>query len=70
MALDIKKLGGGPRGGAKLIEPRKIFTTLVRDVRFRRPSDEQGEVLDQWFAQRNRADDTIKMNTGAGKTLG
>jgi hypothetical protein len=69
MALDIKKLGGGPRGGAKLIEPRKIFTTLVRDVRFRRPSDEQGEVLDQWFAQRNRADDTIKMNTGAGKTL-
>lgn len=70
MALDIKKLSGGtPPGGGKIIEPRKIFTTLSRNARFRRPSDEQGEVLDQWFDRRKRPDNTIKMNTGAGKTL-
>ena len=68
--LDIKKLGGGkPPGGGNIIDPRKIFGTLARNPRFRRPSDEQGEVLDKWFAVRNQVDNTLKMNTGAGKTL-
>lgn len=66
--LDFGKLGGSAPGGG-IIEPRKIFTTLVRHARFRRPSDEQGEVLDKWFAERNRQDNTLKMNTGSGKTL-
>lgn len=70
MAFDIKKLGGGkPPGGGNIIDPRKIFGTLARNPRFRRPSDEQGEVLDKWFAVRAQADNTLKMNTGAGKTL-
>ena len=70
MAFDINKLSGGsPPGGGKIIEPRKIFSTLVRNPRFRRPSDEQGEVLDAWFEKRNRSDNTLKMNTGSGKTL-
>jgi replicative superfamily II helicase len=68
--LDIKKLGGGkPPGGGSIIDPRRIFGTLARDPRFRRPSDEQGEVLDKWFAVRTQVDNTLKMNTGAGKTL-
>lgn len=66
--LDFDALGkGGP--GAKVIPPRKIFTTLVRHPRFKFPSANQGEVLDKWFEVRNRADNTIKMNTGSGKML-
>ncbi|RVC79472.1 DEAD/DEAH box helicase [Mesorhizobium sp. M4A.F.Ca.ET.022.05.2.1] len=59
----------GDGGDGTIIEPRKIFTTLTRHPRFKRPSDEQGEVLDGWFARRNEHDLTIKMNTGSGKTL-
>src|SRR6185312_8066533 len=68
MALDLTKLQSSI-AGATLIEPRKIFTTLPRKPRFKRPSDEQGDVLDGWFGKRTRANNTIKMNTGAGKTL-
>jgi hypothetical protein len=68
--LDFGKLRGGSTGsGSDIIEPRKIFTTLPRNPRFRRPSDDQGEVLDKWFAARTRPDNTLKMNTGSGKTL-
>jgi hypothetical protein len=68
MALDFKKLNAGISAG-KLLEPRKIFTTLNRDPRFKRPSDEQADVLDAWFKRRAKSDNTIKMNTGSGKTL-
>jgi len=68
MTLDFSKLKVGIEG-ENVIEPRKIFTTLNRDGRFRRPSDEQGEVLDAWFSVRTNGDSTIKMNTGSGKTL-
>jgi len=68
MNIDFKKIKVGASGGI-IIEPRKIFTTLKREKRFRRPSDEQGEVLDLWYNQRGRGFNTIKMNTGAGKTL-
>jgi len=68
MPLDFGKLQLGPSRN-QLIEPRKIFATLNRNPRFKRPSDEQGEVLDQWFAKRATANLTIKMNTGSGKTL-
>jgi len=68
MTLNISKLQQSIAGTA-LIEPRKIFTTLPRNPRFKRPSDEQAEVLDGWFNNRSRANNTIKMNTGAGKTV-
>lgn len=68
MALDFTKLSTGLASG-KQIDPRKIFTTLKRDVRFKRPSDEQADVLDAWFEKRNRANNTLKMNTGSGKTV-
>ena len=68
MTLDFDKLQNNLSGPAT-IEPRKIFSTLARDPRFKRPTDEQGEVLDGWFQSRTHRDVTIKMNTGSGKTL-
>jgi superfamily II DNA or RNA helicase len=68
--LDFKSLSGGGSGaGTPVIEPRKIFTTLIRNPRFKFPSANQGEVLDKWFELRTRRDNTIKMNTGSGKML-
>ena len=68
MTLDWDKLEKGLSGAAQ-VEPRKIFSILARQARFKRPTDEQGEVLDIWFECRTRQDVTIKMNTGSGKTL-
>lgn len=65
--LDFGKLNAA--GGAKQTDPRKIFTTLKRDARFKRPLDEQADVLDEWYLRRNVKDLTIKMNTGGGKTV-
>src|SRR4051812_16915683 len=67
MPLDFRKLNDG--AAAKQTDPRRIFTTLKRDVRFKRPLDEQADVLDAWFARRTARDLTIKMNTGGGKTV-
>lgn len=65
--LDFGKLNAA--GSAKQTDPRKIFTTLKREARFRRPLDEQADVLDEWFSRRTAKDLTIKMNTGGGKTV-
>ena len=67
MVLDFGKLNDG--AAARQTDPRKIFTTLRRDPRFKRPLDEQADVLDGWFARRSAKDLTIKMNTGGGKTV-
>lgn len=67
MSLDFGKLNAGT--GAKQTDPRKIFTTLKRDARFKRPLDEQADVLDAWYARRQAKDLTLKMNTGGGKTV-
>ena len=66
MALDFEKLNAGT--STKQTDPRKIFTTLKRDARFKRPLDEQSDVLDAWYLRRSARDLTIKMNTGGGKT--
>lgn len=66
MILDFDKLNAGTT--AKQTDPRKIFTTLQRDPRFKRPLDEQADVLDAWYERRAIKDVTIKMNTGGGKT--
>ena len=65
--LDFDKLKAA--GSAKQTDPRKIFTTLKRDARFKRPLDEQADVLDGWYSRRTARDLTIKMNTGGGKTV-
>jgi hypothetical protein len=67
MSLDFGKLNAGT--AAKQTDPRKIFTTLKRDARFKRPLDEQADVLDVWYARKTARDLTIKMNTGGGKTV-
>lgn len=67
MSLDFGKLNAGT--GAKQTDPRKIFTTLKRDARFKRPLDEQADVLDSWYTRRSAKDLTLKMNTGGGKTV-
>ncbi|WP_193172110.1 helicase C-terminal domain-containing protein [Nisaea nitritireducens] len=67
MSLDFGKLNAGT--ATKQTDPRKIFTTLKRDGRFKRPLDEQSDVLDAWYARRPAKDLTIKMNTGGGKTV-
>jgi len=66
MILDFDKLNSGTI--AKQTDPRKIFTTLQRNSRFKRPLDEQADVLDAWYERRTAKDLTIKMNTGGGKT--
>lgn len=48
--LDFGKLNAA--GSAKQTDPRKIFTTLKRDARFKRPLDEQADVLDGWYSRR------------------
>ncbi|MCA3442291.1 MAG: DEAD/DEAH box helicase family protein [Rhodobacter sp.] len=68
MVLDLKKLKAG-NSLKKQSDPRKIFTTLKRNPRFKRPSDEQGDVLDGWYASRLQQSVTLKMNTGSGKTV-
>ena len=69
MALDYKKIKSG-LPSTKPTDPRKIFTTLKRDTaKFKRPSDEEGDVFDAWYGKRDRADNTLKMNTGSGKTV-
>ena len=68
MALDLTKIQKSFASAAQ-IDPRKIFTTLPRQPRFKRPSDEQADVLDLCFKNRDRKNNTIKMNTGAGKTV-
>lgn len=67
MVLDFGKLNASST--SKQTDPRKIFTTLKRDPRFRRPLDEQADVLDAWYARRVAKNSTIKMNTGGGKTV-
>lgn len=67
MSLDFGKLVGD--ASAKQTDPRKIFSTLQRDARFKRPLDEQADVLDAWYTRRASKDLTIKMNTGGGKTV-
>lgn len=67
MSLDFGKLSTGT--AAKQTDPRKIFTTLKRDARFKRPLDEQADVFDAWYLRRNAKDLTVKMNTGGGKTV-
>jgi hypothetical protein len=68
VALDLNKLKAN-NSSKKQTDPRRIFTTLKRDTRFKRPSDEQGDVLDGWFTAKDQTNVTLKMNTGSGKTV-
>jgi hypothetical protein len=66
MSLDWSQIGAGHRD--PLVRPREIFSALPN-----RPwpylRQEQGEVLEQWFARNDDRDVVIKQNTGGGKTV-
>lgn len=50
--------------------PGAVFTRIRKpESKYLRPTDEQGSILSSWFDRRNEQDLTIKLNTGAGKTL-
>ncbi|WP_174190056.1 DEAD/DEAH box helicase family protein [Nocardia barduliensis] len=66
MALDWSSIGA--KSSAPLVRPRDIFNALPK-----RPwsylRQEQGEVLEKWYTERDQHDNVIKQNTGGGKTV-
>lgn len=63
------KNGGGKIINIKIINPTEIFMSLPeKSAKYAYLRNVQAEVLDQWFLQRDRKDNIIKMNTGSGKT--
>lgn len=66
MPLDWSRVG--TRNREPLLRPRDIFTALPH-----RPwpylRQEQGEVLEKWYARKDDRDVVIKQNTGGGKTV-
>ena len=66
--IDFGKLGAQLHKG-KIINPTEIFMSLPeKSAKYAYLRNVQAEVLDQWFLQRDRKDNIIKMNTGSGKT--
>lgn len=53
----------------KVLDPREVFFTLDRKQGFSFPRDIQTEVMNRWYANRDRPDNVIKLNVGSGKTL-
>lgn len=50
--------------------PGAVFTRIRKpESKYLRPTDEQGVILSAWYERRDERDITIKLNTGAGKTL-
>lgn len=65
--IDFKKLADEPK--KDIIDPSIIFTSLPNKAKkYGYLRQVQGEVLDQWFQNRNQKNNIIKMNTGSGKT--
>lgn len=67
MIIDFSKLNVSSCQNS--LEPRDIFMELPnKDKRYSYPRDVQTEVWKQWFENRERKNNIIKMNTGSGKT--
>ena len=66
MPLDWGRVG--TRNQEPLLRPREIFAGLP-NRRWPYLRQEQGEVLERWFARRDDRDVVIKQNTGGGKTV-
>lgn len=66
MTLDWSRIGGGTHD--PLLRPRDIYAALaLRPWPYLR--QEQGEVLEKWYARKDDRDVVIKQNTGGGKTV-
>lgn len=68
MAVDFKKLRESKKQPAP-IDPIEIFRRLPRSARIKDLYTSQAEVLQAWFAARERKDHVLKLHTGGGKTL-
>lgn len=69
MSFDFRSLDKG-KPAKILTDPRQLFGALPsRVAQFEFLRDQQGQVLEAWFARRKERDLVIKMNTGAGKTV-
>ena len=65
--IDLKKISSEVK--KDIINPSVIFASLPNKAKkYGYLRQVQGEVLNQWFEQRNKKDIIIKMNTGSGKT--
>ena len=66
--IDFSKLGTKTTHSS--FEPRDIFMSLpTKNKNYEYPRDVQSEVWKRWFANRNKKNTIIKMNTGSGKTV-
>ncbi|MFI5590146.1 DEAD/DEAH box helicase [Amycolatopsis sp. NPDC051758] len=67
-SLDWPRIGS--TGQQLLVQPRDIFAELPnKPLSYSYLRQEQGEVLEGWFARKNDRDVVIKQNTGGGKTV-
>ncbi|MGW4370129.1 DEAD/DEAH box helicase family protein [Nocardia takedensis] len=66
MSLDWSSVGA--KSSAPLIRPRDIFNALPNPP-WSYLRQEQGEVLEKWYKDRDQHDNVIKQNTGGGKTV-
>lgn len=67
--IDFSKISFSGTATADL-SPSAVFTRIRKpESKYLRPTDEQGVILSAWYERRNERDLTIKLNTGAGKTL-
>lgn len=67
--IDFSKISFTGNANADF-SPGAVFTrTRKPESKYLRPTDEQGSILNTWYERRGEQDLTIKLNTGAGKTL-
>lgn len=66
--IDFAKLSAQLNKG-KIVNPAEIFMSLPsKSDKYAYLRNVQAEVLEQWYDNRNKKDNIIKMNTGSGKT--
>lgn len=67
--IDFSKISFTGNASADF-SPGAVFTRIRKpESKYLRPTDEQGSILNSWYERRGEQDLTIKLNTGAGKTL-
>jgi replicative superfamily II helicase len=68
VAIDFKKLRESKKSPV-VIDPLEIFRRLPKSARIKDLYGSQVEVLQAWFASRDKQDHVLKLHTGGGKTL-
>jgi hypothetical protein len=59
-----------PDAAGALVDPRDVFAALPgRAAGYNHLRGHQDQVLSQWFANKDRRDNVVKLNTGGGKSI-